>query len=161
LPPWSGRFRQTPEKAGVSAFHGTSRRGAIRSYNPRNGRPERAPNPSIDASVPSSAKSCSRTSRSLAKFCSLSSSPRARSASLRSLFNVRFFRCKARTWFHHCRTSSGAAPTRWYAGGHRTAFAAAEAPNLCANRPSTCRSRCAAMAPRHGVPAVATYRLNR
>jgi hypothetical protein len=110
--------------------------GAVRSYNPRTGRPERAPKPSIEASVPSSAKSCSRTSRSLAKFCSLSSSPKARSASLSSLFNVRFFRCKARTWFHHCRTSSAAAPTRWYAGGHRTAFAAAEAPNLCANRPS-------------------------
>src|SRR5262249_17754262 len=83
------------------------------SYGPPAGRPERAPKPSIDASVPSRDESCARTSWSHAKFCSLGSSPKARSASFSSLFNVRFLRCKVRTSLstHYAATPHSTVPS--------------------------------------------------
>ena len=78
----------------------------------RAGRPEKAPKPSISASLPSSAASRSWTSLSQAKFSSLGSLPSARSASFNSLFSVRDLRCKVTTWVHQRSTSSGAASAR-------------------------------------------------
>src|SRR6185295_5370715 len=72
----------------------------VRPQNVRTGRPDGAPKPSISASAPSRAASRPCTSRSQARFSSLGSFPKAASASLSSLSNVRDLRCKLTTWVH-------------------------------------------------------------
>ena len=93
LPPASTRLTR---KKSPYPMRGVSVSGQ-NAQNVLTGRPDEAPNPSIRASAPSNAASRSWISRSQARFSSLGSVPKACTASLSSLCNVRDLRCKLTT----------------------------------------------------------------